>query len=189
MNSHAASAVGAQSCHSEVHAFYVNGLLQTHNVEVCTEDGTSGSTEQAIALPTDSGLDAICVSTAITNGVDPFVFCDVPPEATPTDITPGLIAEALARIPLPPSTLEVQPPNGRTLVNFDTNFYTDIRPLDRTVALLGQRVDLHIVPSEFGWRFGDGESLTTDEPGSPYPHLDVTHRYLRTGHVAPSVDT
>ena len=31
--------------------------------------------------------------------------------------------------------------------------------------------------------------MTTDEPGSPYPHLDVTHRYLRKGDVAPSVDT
>ena len=58
-----------------------------------------------------------------------------------------------------------------------------------TVTLLGQRVDLHIVPSEFGWRFGDGESLATDEPGAPYPDLDVTHRYLKKGKVAPSVDT
>ena len=83
----------------------------------------------------------------------------------------------------------MQPPNGRTLVNFDTNFYTDTRAFDRTVTLLGQRVDLHIVPSQFGWRFGDGESLATDEPGAPYPDLDVTHRYLKKGQVAPSVDT
>jgi hypothetical protein len=45
------------------------------------------------------------------------------------------------------------------------------------------------VPSGFGWRFGDGGSLATDEPGSPYPQLDVTHRYLKKGHVGPSVDT
>ena len=57
------------------------------------------------------------------------------------------------------------------------------------MTLLGQRVDLHIVPSAFGWRFGDGESLATAEPGSPYPDLDVTHRYLAKGKVAPSVDT
>ena len=43
--------------------------------------------------------------------------------------------------------------------------------------------------SDFSWRFGDALSMTTDEPGSPYPHLDVTHRYLKKGHVAPSVDT
>ncbi len=53
----------------------------------------------------------------------------------------------------------MQPANGRTLVNFDTNFFTGTRPFDMPLNLLGQRVDLHIVPSEFGWRFGDGESL------------------------------
>ena len=75
------------------------------------------------------------------------------------------------------------------MVNFDTNFFTDTQPFDTSVSLLGQRVDLHIVPSEFGWRFGDGESLATDQPGAPYPDLDVTHRYLEKGRVAPSVDT
>jgi hypothetical protein len=90
---------------------------------------------------------------------------------------------------LPVSTLQVQPPNGRTLVNFDTNFFTETREFDRTVTLLGQRVDLHIVPSRFGWHFGDGAALSTAGPGAPYPELDVTHRYLSKGAVAPSVDT
>jgi len=75
------------------------------------------------------------------------------------------------------------------LVNFDTNFYTETEPFDVAVTLLGQRVQLHIVPNGFEWRFGDGNLVETVEPGSPYPHLDVTHRYLRKGHVAPSVDT
>jgi hypothetical protein len=100
-----------------------------------------------------------------------------------------MVAAALARIPLPAAALEVQPANGRTLVNFDTNFYTELQPLDRTITLLGQQVELHIVPSQFGWRFGDGGSATTDRPGAPYPHLDVTHSYLKKGRVAPSVDT
>jgi hypothetical protein len=100
-----------------------------------------------------------------------------------------MVAAALARMALPAATLKVQPANGRTLVNFDTNFYTEIQPLDRTITLLGQQVDLHIVPSQFGWRFGDGEALNTEQPGAPYPHLDVTHSYLTKGAVAPSVDT
>jgi hypothetical protein len=133
-------------------------------------------------------LDAICVATAISAGQEPFAFCDIPDD-NPPQVTPGVVAAAFARIPLPSSALEVQPPNGRTLVNFDTNFYTETRAFDRTVTLLGQRVDLHIVPSAFGWRFGDGESLTTDQPGAAYPDLQVTHRYLRKGRVSPSVDT
>ncbi len=100
-----------------------------------------------------------------------------------------MVAAALARIPLPAATLQVQPANGRTLVNFDTNFYTEIQPLDRTITLLGQQVDLHIVPSQFGWQFGDGDAVTTEQPGAPYPDLEVTHSYQRKGAVAPSVDT
>jgi|SRR3954447_11855839 hypothetical protein len=159
-------------------------VLQAH--EVCTPDTTQAVVPIDLP-PTDSGLDAICVATAISLGRDPMTYC-LPPE-TPEEVTPGMVATALKVLPLPSSALEVQPPNGRTLVNFETNFYTETRAFDRTVTLLGQRVDLHIVPAEFGWRFGDGGLLTTDEPGSPYPQLDVTHRYLKKGHVGPSVDT
>ena len=74
-------------------------------------------------------------------------------------------------------------------MNFETNFFTETAPFDRTVVLLGQRVDLHIVPSGFGWRFGDGEVLATEDAGAPYPDLRVTHDYQRKGRVRPAVDT
>lgn len=137
----------------------------------------------------DSDLDAICVSIALSVGEEPFGFCDLPPGSELAVLTPDVVAAAFARVPLPPSELLVQPPNGRTLVNFDTNFYTDTAAFDRTLTLLGQQVDLHIVPSAFGWRFGDGATMATEAPGSPYPKLDITHSYLRKGTVRPSVDT
>ncbi|MBJ7358751.1 hypothetical protein [Nocardioides sp.] len=129
------------------------------------------------------------MQTAISLGTDPFTFCDIPPEDAADVITPGLVATAFRNIPLPASELQVQPANGRTLVNFATNFFTDTAPFDRTVTLLGQRVDLHIVPSGFGWRFGDGQVLTTADAGAPYPDLRITHTYQRKGEVAPAVDT
>ncbi len=110
-------------------------------------------------------------------------------EAVEPVLTPGMVASAFARIPLPASTLIIQPPNGRTLVNFDTNFYTETEPSTRSVTLLGQRVELSITPASFGWRFGDGSSATTTSPGSAYPDLEVTHSYLRKGRMLPSVDT
>jgi hypothetical protein len=185
------AAAKAQGCHKEQHSIMVNGSVHVYDVVVCppATSGSEGQAEPAVVAPTDSGLDPLCVATAMSNGVDPFAFCAPPPNGESILLSPGLIATALARIPLPPSALKVQPPNGRTLVNFDTNFFTETQPFDRTVTLLRQRVDLHIVPSRFGWQFGDGESLTTAEPGAPYPRLDVTHRYLEKGRVAPSVDT
>jgi len=85
--------------------------------------------------------------------------------------------------------LVIQPPNGRTLVNFETNFYTEQAEFTRTVTLLGRRVELRIWPASFGWRFGDGESEESTSPGAAYPDLEITHKYLKTGRVSPSVDT
>ncbi|MCW2791815.1 MAG: hypothetical protein JWO76_913 [Nocardioides sp.] len=109
--------------------------------------------------------------------------------AVAPQVTPGMVLRALRRIDLPQSQLIVQPPGGETLVNFATNFYTEQGQLTRTVHLLGQRVDLKIWPSQFGWRFGDGRSLATESAGSPYPDLEITHEYAKEGGVRPSVDT
>ncbi len=107
----------------------------------------------------------------------------------PPQVTTGLVAEALRQVPLPASQIEVQPPNGRTLVNFETNFYTEGGDLTRTITLLGQQVDLQISAASYTWVFGDGESLRTTGPGAAYPQLDVTHRYLQAGEVQVGVDT
>jgi hypothetical protein len=113
---------------------------------------------------------------------------DATPVSPPT-VTPGLVLTALRHIGLPESDLMIQPPNARTLVNFDTNFYTDNGEFTRTVTLLGRRVELRIWPARYGWRFGDGATRWTTTPGAAYPDLEITHRYLRKGRVSPSVDT
>lgn len=115
---------------------------------------------------------------------------DAGEEAPLPELTAGMVAAAFRRIPLPESELSVQPPNGRTLVNFETNFFTeDTGEFTRTVRLLGRQVELRIWPSQFGWRFGDGETARTTTPGAAYPKLEITHRYLEKGRVSPSVDT
>lgn len=104
-------------------------------------------------------------------------------------VTDVIVAEALRRLPLSGSVLEVEPPNGRTLVNFDTNFFTVPSDQSRSLVLLNQQVDLLISPVSYRWVFGDGASVSTSGPGAPYPDLEVTHRYLRKGSVSPSVET
>jgi hypothetical protein len=161
------------------------------NVEVeVTDVGTIGEVEQSSSQSTEPAAFVVdpCGIPALQPLLDPVDACDEATADAP-EVTPGMVAAALQVIPLPPSELQVQPANGRTLVNFATNFYTDTAPFDRTVTLLGQRVDLHIVPSGFGWRFGDGRTLETADAGAPYPDLRVTHTYQRKGDVAPAVDT
>ena len=184
------SQASANVCVLDSDSDSVNGVIELFGADcggstgVVTDQGGSGTDEIR-----DSDLDAICVNTAISVGIDPFVFCAPTTDGDDVEVSAQFVARALKYVPLPPSTIQVQPPNGRTLVNFDTNFFTANQPFDTSVGLLGQVVDLHIVPTRFDWRFGDGASLATSEPGAPYPDLEVTHRYLEKGQVAPSVDT
>lgn len=113
----------------------------------------------------------------------------VPSDHQSQFITPEMVLHAFQRIGLPESTIVVQPPDGETLVNFETNFYTEAKAFDRTVTLLGQEVVLNIRPSSYAWHYGDDTSDTTDTPGAPYPELIVTHKYEKTASVHVSVDT
>jgi hypothetical protein len=110
-------------------------------------------------------------------------------------VTPAMVEHAFRRLAWPASELVVQPPNGKTLVNLDTNFYTtNTAPTTQTVTLLGRPVTIEATPTQYTWHFGGvGEGtagdLSTTDPGAAYPDLRVTHRYTRTGAVQPSVDT
>lgn len=110
-------------------------------------------------------------------------------------VTEPLVRRALRRIALPASEVVVQPPGGRTLVNFDTLFRTEPRRLVRTVRLLGRRVDLEIWPVAYRWRHGDGTEQVSERPGRVYEEgvpmsAYVSHRYSDAGvTVQPRVDT
>src|SRR3954453_20021480 len=102
-------------------------------------------------------------------------------------LTPAMVEHAFRRLTWPASALVVQPPRGKTLVNFDTNFYTtNPHPSTRTVTLIGQPVTIEATPTQYTWHFGaggadEGSDLTTTDPGAAYPDLRVTHRYTRVG--------
>ena len=163
----------------------------------------------------DIGGTALCNDPGICNieGHDGFlynVYQDADPEPLAWQacltkqeakhlggVTPGMVQHAFQRLAWPASELVVQPPKGKTLVNFDTNFYTtNTHPTTQTVTLIGRSVTIEATPTQYTWHFGgsdgvteeDGELSTTD-PGAAYPDLRVTHRYTRVGAVTPSVDT
>lgn len=173
------------SCHEAQVPFFTNGALFYETEIRCSSSSSPSGGEEANDAVQVVGT-AACVAYAIRLGQTPDEFCGSPDTAT---VTPGLAAAALGRVPIPAARIRVQPPNGRTLVNFATNFYTDREEFTRVVRLLGQRVELRITPARFAWHFDDGRTVTTTSPGAPYPHLEVTHQYLRKGGVSPRVDT
>jgi hypothetical protein len=107
-------------------------------------------------------------------------------------ITPGMVLREFRRLDWPASELQVQPPDQRTLVNFETNFFTDnTEPTTRRVTLLGRTVTIEATPASYTWRFDDreGSTRTGREPGAAYPDLQVTHAYTSAGQASPRVDT
>jgi hypothetical protein len=144
-----------------------------------------------VSVPPPPAGSAACIGGAIQIGLDPDEYCFGGDEddSTPA-VTGGLVAQALRRMALPASDLVVQPPGGRTLVNFETNFFTaNDQPFLRTIRLLGRPVELRIWPTRYSWHFDDGEPLTTTSPGARFPDLEITHNYTEKGAYRPSVDT
>ena len=103
-------------------------------------------------------------------------------------VTPALVLTELRRIGLPALEAKTQP-EGKTLVNFETIFYTEPEPFTPTISLLDQRVDVEATPSSYTWHHGDGTSASTVSPGARYPTQDVIHEYTDAHTtVSPRVD-
>lgn len=103
--------------------------------------------------------------------------CTPTPGQDPAAVVNAAVYEAFRAVPLPETTLQIQPPDATTLVNLPTNFFTTTESFTTTVTVLGYTVDLDITPTSYTWDFGDGTTRTTTTPGAPYPDLDITHTY------------
>lgn len=109
--------------------------------------------------------------------------------ASAADITPGMVLSAFRRLPLAPSPLVVQPDRGWVLVNKPTVVHADGGPQTLTTTILGTAVTITATPTSYAWDFGDGATLTTDDPGSPWPAGTLTHTYTGMGSFDLSLTT
>jgi hypothetical protein len=115
-------------------------------------------------------------------------------------ITPGKVWDRMKELDWPTAEIVVQPPGGRTLVNFRTSVYTELdqTPKTKLVRMYGVPVTIEASPVTYTWHWGDEtDPETTDWPGDPVPKnltpddLDdlITHEYLDADvTVTPSVD-
>lgn len=111
----------------------------------------------------------------------PWQLIGPPVCATPADVTPAMVLTAFRRLPLAPSALVVQPDRGWLLVNKPTVVHADPTAQRLTTTILGTAVTITATPTRYAWDFGDGGTLTTADPGLPWPAGTLTHTYA---HVA-----
>ncbi|WP_448615840.1 hypothetical protein [Modestobacter sp. URMC 112] len=80
-------------------------------------------------------------------------------------------------LPLPKLATQQQPP-GNGLVGLPVIFFTTGPTTETfTVDIRGFDVDITARATGFAWHTGDGTSLTTTDPGAPYPRQTITHDY------------
>jgi hypothetical protein len=98
--------------------------------------------------------------------------------------SPGEVFRYFETLPLPELATQQQPP-GNGLVNLPVIFYsTDPTTQTFTVDIRGFTVDIVAGAAEFTWHTGDGEDITSTDPGAPYPHQTVTHDYASGTYTA-----
>lgn len=103
------------------------------------------------------------------------------------EITQADVIRKVKDFGLRPAEVATSPPNGRTLVNFRTVFYSPAKPYEFLLPL-GPGVEIRATPAKFQWHFDDGNGKTTNTAGRPYPHMDIWHKYATVDKYSPSVD-
>jgi hypothetical protein len=117
-------------------------------------------------------------------------------------VTKRRVTAEFVEVRWPKADLVIQPPDGRTLVNFPTNFYATLtEPVVEPVEIFGQTVEIEATPASYTWHWSragettaeeDAEAMETSDPGAPYEEgeeLEVSHEYVDAEvTVHPSVD-
>jgi hypothetical protein len=123
------------------------------------------------------------------------VVCLTAGEEPPFDvITWQRVWQVMKTLEWPEADLQIQPVGGKTLVNFETNFYTKTTKASiQTVRLAGRDVQIEATPVSYTWHWGDGtDPLETENHGAA--HVDgleheVYHEYTDADvTVRPSLD-
>lgn len=110
----------------------------------------------------------------------------VPPSVDKGALIAGTVNREFKSLVVEKGTVHVQPV-GRTLVNFQTTFYTEATTYDLpVVTILGEVVHIVATPVRFDWYFGDGASAPGAGAGAR-GSTAVSHLYRLPGTVGPYV--
>ena len=100
------------------------------------------------------------------------------PSAEPTVIT--LTTHQAATLIASGSGITRQPPGPKVIISKAFIVYTNPAVRYQTTTILGTPIEVEFTPTSYTWNWGDNTTLTTTDPGHPYPHQTVTHHYQHT---------
>jgi hypothetical protein len=110
------------------------------------------------------------------------------------ELTMAMILEQFHRTEFALPTMELQPPDGRALVNKPVYFELvwpeeGFEPTEiDTTTIIGHEVRIRPTLQEATYHFGDGTSYgPTTSLGGPHPDGDVTREYESTGSLEPYI--
>lgn len=118
----------------------------------------------------------------------PYVYHHVyhPPKPKPAKTIPPVQVDAGINLAdqitalLPLRNIYLEPDQG-AIAQIPSYFWTDTSSIFTTATeIFGVAVGVTLNPS-FHWDFGDGESMTTTQPGAPLPDKSISHIYRKSG--------
>lgn len=89
--------------------------------------------------------------------------------------------EDFASMPVQPLVASAGPPEGWLPVNMVNVLYAESETQTMDMTLLGTPVQVRAIPVSYHWDLGDGNTITTTDPGAPYPSEQVSATYTQEG--------
>lgn len=89
--------------------------------------------------------------------------------------------EDFASMPVQPLVASAGPPEGWLPVNMVNVLYAESETQTMDMTLLGTPVQVRAIPVSYHWDLGDGNTITTLDPGAPYPSEQVSATYTQEG--------
>ena len=86
-----------------------------------------------------------------------------------------------ADMPIKPLQANAGPADGWLPVNMTNVLHTDPAIQELSTELLDTPVAIRAIPTSFHWDLGDGNTITTTNPGKPYPSETVSAAYTQEG--------
>lgn len=160
--------------------FIVTG---TSHLSYRVDDGDHVSTAtQAAIVEVYEENDVICALRQYADedgnlGNEETDLCPEDEDGPTTADVVALVAQEFQRLPIAAPSITHQPDADWALVNMDFIVLTDAQVQVLETTILGVPVAVRATPVHYAWDFGDGGTLATTDPGSPYPDHTVAHVY------------